>query len=183
MSILARVPALLFPLFALPAGAATAAGHVELERKLELTDAQIVGVLKTANDLEIKGGSLAADVAATDGVKAYGKKLVADHRASNARIAALGLATASSPIARSILLDAQSDDAHLKSLTGPDFDVAFLAHSIKMHGALLQLIDAQLAPSATSPAVTELLRKNRPVIQSHLEQAEKLQAELNAPEN
>ena len=116
-----------------------------------LSDAQILGVVKVANDGEVAAGNLAVRKATAPEVRDFAKDMVKD---ANTEIQAL---------------NAQS---------GPEFDRSYIQGQVKMHQGLLDAIQGNLLPHAQSAQVRQLLEQIRDKVTEHLRQAQQLQQQL-----
>lgn len=88
---------------------------------------------------------------------------------------------AGSPEALTQRLEQQSDSVQsaLEDLSGAEFDRAYIERQVRAHQATLDLIDRQLMPAAAqAPELRQVLQAGRPVIESHLEQARRIQQRL-----
>jgi putative membrane protein len=65
--------------------------------------------------------------------------------------------------------------SHLKTLTGPAFDRAYVEHEIAYHQQVLDALDKTLIPNATNAELKALLRQVRPAIAGHLAHARMVQ--------
>ncbi|HEX5393720.1 MAG TPA: DUF4142 domain-containing protein [Rhodocyclaceae bacterium] len=147
-------------------------------------DAQIVAIIGAANDGEIAAGRLAKSKAASREVKAFADKMVADHtRLDNS---ATGLAAkmrmrpettlGSERLKGSTILVQQ----RLSSLSGTEFDKAYVEAQIKGNQMVLDTLDQQLIPNAKSSELKAELQRARPVIAGLLQDAQQLQLSLGS---
>jgi plastocyanin len=74
----------------------------------------------------------------------------------------------------------RSADPHLKTLSGAEFDKAYVDHEVVYHQQVLDAIDKTLVPNASNAELKALLVKVRPAIAAHLDHAKMLQASLSA---
>lgn len=148
-----------------------------------LTEAQIAAVLTEANDVDIENGKMAEKRASNPDVKAFGERMVKDHRQSNDSAAALvkrlNMKPEGSPMRETIKASGKDSKKKLGDLKGADFDRAYIDGEVAMHNMLLQSIDKDMMPVVKNEELRALLEKNRPIIASHLEHAKTLQGQLS----
>ena len=69
---------------------------------------------------------------------------------------------------------------HLKTLSGPAFDKAYIDHEVAYHQQVIDAMDKTLVPNAQNAELKALLVKVRPAFVAHLEHAKGLQGSLEA---
>jgi len=150
-----------------------------------LSDAQVLGVLATANDAEINAGQLAVTRAHASEVKDFAVKMVTDHTANNVKIKEVEV---KSGITRqdsdaSVNLKKTTDDMinTLKSAKDADFDKSYIDNQVTMHQQLLDALDKTLIPGAQNADIKTYLQDTRSVVDSHLKDAQAIQSHLNQP--
>jgi putative membrane protein len=145
-------------------------------------DAQIAAIVVTANQVDIDAGAYAQSHAAADDVKAFARQMVTDHTAVNKSATDLAgklhLAPEDNATAQSLKKGGDDNVAHLKTLSGPAFDRAYVDHEVAYHEAVLKALDDTLIPSASNAELKGLMVKVRPAFVAHLEHARMLQARL-----
>lgn len=145
-------------------------------------DAQIAGIVVTANQIDIDNGQLAERKAGNREVKDFARQMVTDHGGSNkaAKDLARQLKLKPEENATSTSLKASGDETRKKllSLNGGEFDKAYIDSEVTFHQKVLDTIDKSLLPNAKHEELKALLTKTRPVIADHLEHARRLQASL-----
>jgi len=165
---------------------ATAALAVALAPVLALAagpnDAQIAAIVVTANQVDIDAGDYAQAHASADDVKAFARQMVTDHTAVNKSATDLAgrlhLTPEDNPTAQSLKKGGDDNVAHLKTLSGPAFDRAYVDHEVAYHEAVLKALDDTLIPNASNADLKALMVKVRPAFVAHLEHAKMLQARL-----
>lgn len=149
-----------------------------------LTDAQIASIVVTANQVDIDAGKLAEARASNPEVKAFGKRMVTDHTGVNKEAAALVKKLKVKPqdnaTSRSLKGGGAENIAHLKGLSGAEFDKAYIEHEVAYHEQVLDAMDKTLIPDARNAQLKDLLVKVRPAFVDHLEHAKKIEASLGA---
>jgi len=165
---------------------ATAALAVALAPVLALAagpnDAQIAAIVVTANQVDIDAGDYAQAHASADDVKAFARQMVTDHTSVNKSATDLAgrlhLTPEDNPTAQSLKKGGDDNVAHLKTLSGPAFDRAYVDHEVAYHEAVLKALDDTLIPNASNADLKALMVKVRPAFVAHLEHAKMLQARL-----
>lgn len=160
--------------FALAGGAALAQSNP--------TDAQIAGIVVTANNVDIDAGKLAQQKAANAEVKAFAKQMVTDHtgvnQQANALVKKLKVTPQASDLGKTLKQGGADNLAKLKGLKGKQFDQAYVDHEVVYHQAVIDALDKTLIPSARNAELKDTLVKTRPAFVAHLEHAKQLQASL-----
>ena len=161
---------------ALCVAAPAAAQHV--------TDPQIASIVVTANQVDIDAGTLAASRSKNPEVKKFGELMVSDHTGVNESATdlakKLNVTPQDNPTSQSLQSGGEANVAHLKTLSGAEFDKAYVDHEVAYHQQVLDAIDKTLIPNASNTELKALLVKVRPAIAAHLDHAKMLQASLNA---
>jgi putative membrane protein len=148
-----------------------------------VTDPQIASIVVTANQVDIDAGNLATERSSNAEVKAFGQLMVKDHtgvnKAATDLVTKLKVTPQDNPTSQSLKSGGDSNVAHLKTLTGAEFDRAYVDHEVAYHQQVLDAVDKTLIPSAKNDELKALLVKVRPAFVAHLEHAKMLQASLN----
>jgi putative membrane protein len=146
------------------------------------TDAQIAHIVVTANQVDIDAGKLAASMASSPEVKAFGELMVSDHSGVNKQAtelaAKLKVTPQDNPTSQSLKAGGDKNIAHLKTLKGAAFDKAYIDNEVAYHQAVLDAVDKTLVPNAQNPDLKALIVKVRPAFVAHLAHAKKVQASL-----
>lgn len=155
--------------------AAAAAGQ-------QINDAQIASIVVTANQVDIDAGRLAEQMSAAAEIKAFGRRMVAEHEGVNKAAVALAtklkLTPQDNPTSQSLKAGGEKNIGHLKTLKGTAFDKAYIDNEITYHQQVLDALDKTLIPNAKNPELKTLLESSRPAFVAHLEHAKELQKTL-----
>jgi putative membrane protein len=147
-----------------------------------VNDAQIASIVVTANQVDIDAGKLAASRSSNDDVKAFGRLMVTDHTDVNTSAtelaAKLNVTPQDNATSKSLKADGEKNIAHLKTLKGTAFDMAYIDREVAYHQQVIDALDNTLIPGATNDELKALLVKVRPAFVAHLEHARRLQASL-----
>jgi putative membrane protein len=145
-------------------------------------DAQIAAIVVAANQVDVDAGKLAMKQSSDPEVKAFAEQMVTDHSAVNKQAAELvkklNVTPEENELSKSLKADGEKTREKLRKLKGAEFDRAYIDNEVKYHKAVLDTIDKTLLPNAQNAELKALITKVRPVIETHLEHAQKLQASL-----
>lgn len=146
------------------------------------TDAEIAHIVVTANTIDAEMGQLAQTKAQSEAVRRFAQTMVTDHNAVNAQAQQLATQLNVTPVEHQVSRDLrQSADAarmRLDSLTGGEFDRAYIQREVEYHQAVLSALDNTLIPSAQNAQLKTLLEQTRPAIDAHLQEARRIQGTL-----
>jgi putative membrane protein len=148
-----------------------------------VTDAQIASIVVTANQVDIDAGNFAKTRVKNPMVKDFAQQMVTDHTGVNKQAAALAaklkVTPEDNPTSQSLKSGGEANISKLKTLSGADFDKAYIDHEVAYHQAVLDAVDKTLIPGAKNEELKALLVKTRPAFLAHLEHAKHVQAELS----
>jgi putative membrane protein len=170
-------------LFAIACGiAGSSAGSSAFAQSAAPNDAQIAGIVVTANTVDIDAGKLAKSKAHSKDVKDFAQQMITDHTGVNkqatALVTKLKVKPEDSDTSKSLADGGKANISKLKSLKGEAFDKAYVDNEVTYHQAVLDAIDKTLIPSAKNEELKDLLQKVRPAIDAHLQHAKQIQASL-----
>lgn len=147
------------------------------------TDPQIAQIAVTADQVDIDAGKMAESKTKNKEVREFAKEMVKDHSMVNKQAMELAkklkMTPEENPTSQSLKKAGQDNMANLKNLKGGDFDKAYVNQEVSYHQQVLESLDKTLIPNAKNQELKDLLQKTRPVVASHLEHAQHLQAKLN----
>ena len=145
-------------------------------------DAQIAGIVVTANTVDINAGKLAQKKSKNKEVKAFGKQMVADHTGVNKQATALvkklKVTPEDSDTSKSLKDGGAANISKLKGLKGAEFDKAYVDNEVTYHQAVIDALDKTLIPNAKNAELKDTLVKTRPAFVAHLEHAKQIQQTL-----
>jgi len=149
------------------------------------SDAQIAGIVVTANQVDIDAGKLAEKASSDKNVKSFAKQMVTDHSGVNKQagelVKKLKITPEDSDTSKSLK---QGGDANLaklkglKGLKGKEFDKAYVDNEVTYHQAVIDALDKVLIPNAKNSELKDTLVKVRPAFVAHLEHAKHLQSAM-----
>jgi predicted outer membrane protein len=165
------------------ADAADAADAAEVAAVM--SENEVVGVLQEVNTGEVQLASLAQTRTQTPAVQNFANMMVSDHTAglqSLANVSAqTGIAAASSALQMQLHQEAADMMTMLSALpTAPAFETAYVQSQVMMHGKVLSIIDQQLLPITTTPALRTEVMSQRATVARHLMEAQALQSGADA---
>lgn len=147
-----------------------------------LSDANIAAIVVTANNIDIKAGKLAHDVAASAEAKGLGDTMVRDHEAVNKQatdlVTKLHVTPQENDLSKKLKADADKTYDRLKSLKGAEFDRAYAANEVAYHEAVISVVQTQLIPGAKNAELKALLQQVLPALEAHLAHAKHVQTQL-----
>lgn len=136
-----------------------------------LDDETIYAIFDQANMADISTGRLGWKKAHAPEVKALAKMVVNDHTA----VQQMGRELAhdlgyigTPPDGDQSLADQAKTLAKLESLSGPEFDRAYLLHEIAFHQAVIDAVKGTLLPSIKNPQFKNLVNNVLPGFEHHL---------------
>ena len=171
-----------------------------------LSDAEISSITQAINSGEIELGELAVEKAENPDVRRFAQRMVADHRAlaqenvaistqpggpaegpQDAGGAAGELTPAPGQAGASELMgiltsETEATKDRLRSLSGGEFDRAYIDSQVRMHAQALALVERHLLPGADDSRLESSLEKAQSSVESHLQEAESLRDQLTEGE-
>ncbi len=141
-----------------------------------LADSLFIVQAATGGMAEVELGNLALATSTNSSVKDFATMMVADHTKSNEQLMAMAKN-------KSFTLPDSLDGAHkatadgLRGLTGSAFDKAYMQAMVDGHQKMLALLQTE-AQTGMDANLKDYAIKTAPVVQTHLEHAQKIQSNL-----
>jgi putative membrane protein len=160
---------------ALIVGAVSSAGAQAAGPKLN--DPTIVAIFDAANTWDIETGQIAVKKGSNKDVRDFGAMLARDHRMvrQQGRDLAKKLnVTPTPPKDFAMAKDHEAAVKKLNSLSGKDFDKAFLQHEVDYHKAVIDAVTTTLLPALQNQEVKDLVTKVAPAFTAHMQAAQSL---------
>lgn len=161
--------------------AAAAADTVGIAENGELM-AELLSPVRAVSLVAVEQGQLGARTAARSAVQSYARTVATDHRALIATLDSTahagGAALHETAEARELANTVRMAHAGLDNLPAADFDLAFTRAQVESHRQLLDTIDRELNPGATSPVLRGLLADIRGMADAHLTRGRQLLGDL-----
>ncbi|MGV3503784.1 MAG: DUF4142 domain-containing protein [Adhaeribacter sp.] len=130
----------------------------------------------SAGMMEVTLGELAQQQGQQEGVKQFGQTMVADHGKANAELAALAR-NKNMELPTTMLPQHQQHIGHLKALSGPAFDKAYMSMMVQDHEKDVAAFQ-KAAQGEADPDLKAFAQKTLPVLKAHLDMARKTMAGL-----
>jgi putative membrane protein len=145
----------------------------------KLSDGQIAQIVATVDTGEIEQAQVALQKTNDTNVRAFATQMVDEHTAAKQAGAQLAsqssMTLAESPKATELQSKSQQMVEKLKQADATSFDKTYIDGQVEQHAAVLKMLDDQLLPAVTQPALRDHLNTARGMVQHHLEEARKLQ--------
>lgn len=147
------------------------------------TEAQIAGIVKTANEGEVKAAKTAEKKASDKEVKDFASHMIHEHTKNTADFQELAkklkLKTdLNSATVKSLNQTSQSNDAALKKVSGPAFYKIYMEQQIAAHQTVLAELEGKLIPNAQNQDFKNFLENTKSHVEEHLKQAQNIQTKL-----
>ena len=150
-----------------------------------LSDAEILGVLLTANEGEVMMADQAVRKASSKDAKDFAMMMKTHHTQGLTKTKSVAtktkLATADSDVSSFLKSDTDKTIQDLRdNKEGHEFDVAYIDAQVSAHKAVLTAIDNRLVPSVHDSDVKSLVTETRRTVADHIVKAEEVQKKLKA---
>lgn len=143
-----------------------------------MTAADFVTKAASTDMFEIAEAKMARNKAASADVKKFAAMMIADHTKSTAGLkAAIAKSGQTLTPPAALAGDMQSKVDDLAKTTGADFDKAYVSQQVDAHTTALGVM-RDYAASGDTPALKDFAGSTAPVVQTHLDMAQKLQASM-----
>lgn len=148
-------------------------------------DDEIASIVSTANIAEIEAAKVAQSTAQNKQVRDFAAQMIRDHKKMDAQMGKLAVKLKLNPTptekSDSLKSEANADLEKLKMTPkGSAFDKQYIEGQVKDHQQVLDLINNDLIPSAKNEQLANLLQQSSKKVAAHLENAKKLQEEINS---
>jgi putative membrane protein len=155
----------------------------EDQQATPISEADIAGIVQTANQGEVQVNTLGVSRATNGTVKTFAQQMVTEHTAAlqmaQTAFTQAGVTPAQNPTTAFLQTMTQQTQTSLgATATGTAFDRAFMQSQVTMHQMVLNMIDSVLLPSAQSASIRNLLHTQRNQIAAHLQEAQQILAGL-----
>src|SRR4051812_30711101 len=111
-------------------------------------DSEVAMVMRAANIGEVREGEVAREKAADTAVRDFAAMMVTEHSAANSKteseLSKAEIVSADSPLSRQLDADSGAATENLRTLTGRNFDRAYMQRQVQVHQNVLNLIDTRL---------------------------------------
>lgn len=145
----------------------------------KLSDGQILEIVGTVDTAEIDQAQVALGKTNDPNVRAFATHMVDEHTRAKQEGSQLAsqasLTRAPSPKAKELETKGTQTLETLKAADAATFDATYIQAQVDQHAEVLKMLDDQLIPAVTEPALREHLTTARGMVQRHLDQARQLQ--------
>ena len=151
------------------------------------TDPQIVGIVETADDIDINYAKLALSKARDKQVRDFAQQMITDHSAVQKSVinvaSKLNVTPADSPTSDSLKAQAQQTLEELRGLKGKAFEKSYVDNEVSYHEAVINATKTVLIPSAQNAELKSALQGAEPLFEGHLAHAERVQSAIEGGKN
>jgi len=158
-------------------GAGALSAHAQ-----EPSDPQIVGIVQTANQIDISQAKLALKKSKDPQVKEFANQMISDHTNLEKSVRdlakKLGVTPAPSDTSKQLKQQAAEETKKLNGLHGKAFDKEYASHEVAYHQAVIDAAKNTLIPNAKNGELKSALEGAAPLLQGHMEHAQQLEKSL-----
>ena len=151
------------------------------------TDPQIVGIVETADDIDINYAKLALSKARDKQVRDFAQQMITDHSAVQKSVinvaSKLNVTPADSPTSDSLKAQAQQTLEKLRGLKGKAFEKSYVDNEVSYHEAVINATKTVLIPSAQNAELKSALQGAEPLFEGHLAHAQRVQSAIEGGKN
>lgn len=149
---------------------------------MDLSDAEVLSILATANAGEITQAQTALPKLQTSQAKVFAQKMVDDHSANDQEAQSLasrlGISPRNNPFSMKLNEDNNDMVAKLNAAAMQDIDKTYMDCQVKAHKMVLSTIDKKLLPNAQNAELKSFLTQTRAAVVMHLQMVEQIKASL-----
>lgn len=146
------------------------------------TDPQIVGIVETANNMDINYAKIALVKSHNTEVRQFAEQMKRDHSTLQKSVrdlaAKLGVTPATSGTEASLKQESVEATAKLRALKGNAFNKAYIDNEIAFHKQVIDATNSVLIPNAKNAQLKGALKNAVPLFQGHLEHAQNIASGL-----
>lgn len=150
--------------------------QVSNDSRVTLTDSQVIKVLSTANNGEIKQAKTALPKLKMDEARKYAQMMINDHSANEKKAQALAnrlnLTPQTSTLSTALQNDSDKVVAKLSQSSVTDKD--YMMSQVEVHRKVVTMLDKQLIPNAKNIELKNMLTQTRTAVAAHLKKAEQI---------
>lgn len=145
-----------------------------------LTESQVIKVVSTANNGEIKQARTVLPKLKTEEARKYAQMMINEHSANEKKgqtlASSLKLTPQVSGISTSLQKDSDNVVRKLSNSSTPDKD--YMSSQVDVHRKVLNTIEKQLIPNAKNAELKNMLTQTRTAVTKHLKMAEDIVAKM-----
>ena len=144
------------------------------------TDPQIVGIVTTADQIDINYAKLALSKTRNKEVRGFAQQMITDHssvqKSVNDLAAKLNVTPAESGTSSALNARAEQMMQKLRELKGKAFEKAYIDNEVAYHEAVINATKTVLIPGAQNAELKSALQGAEPLFEGHLQHAERVQS-------
>ncbi len=144
------------------------------------SDAEIVGIVLAADQIDIDYGKIALQKSKDKKVREFAQRMVTDHSAVQKSVIELadklGVKAEDSSTSTGLKSGAADITTKLNSLKGKEFDKFYIDNEVSYHKTVTDAVDAVLIPNAQNAELKSALQGAQPLFLKHLEHARSIQS-------
>jgi len=149
-----------------------------------MTDAVIASIAVTANQVDVDWAKIAEQKATNPKVKEFAQTMDKDHtNVINAAVKFAGdhnlTPDDNNDTTKGFAEQGKQFSETLNSLSGADFDKAYIDNEVTFHDNVIKAVEGTLIPAIQNDEFKEFLSGAVPLFKEHLEHAKMIQAELS----
>lgn len=145
-----------------------------------LTESQVIKVVSTANNGEIKQARTVLPKLKTEEARKYAQMMINEHSANEKKGQTLASSLKLTPQVSGISTSLQKDNDNvvrkLSNSSTPDKD--YMSSQVDVHRKVLNTIEKQLIPNAKNTELKNMLTQTRTAVAKHLKMAEDIVAKM-----
>lgn len=146
----------------------------------KIDDAQIVGIVLAADQIDIDYGKIALQKSKDAKVREFAQRMVTDHSAVQKSVIELAgkldVKAEDSQTSTGLKSGAADITKTLKTLKGKEFDKFYIDNEVSYHKTVTDAVDSVLIPSAQNSELKSALQGAQPLFLKHLEHARSVQS-------
>jgi putative membrane protein len=156
----------------------TASQHIDNGTRRMMKSADAIFAMNAAQSglAEVQLGQLAAQKASNPDLKAFGQQMFDDHRKANDKLKSIAQAE-NMTLPNSLNARDQAEYTKLQTLSGVDFDRAYVRDMVKDHEQDVKQLQKE-ASSGKDPQMKRLASETLPTVEEHLSKIRGIQAEF-----
>lgn len=147
-----------------------------------LTDANIAAIVVGANKIDISAGELALERSENTKIREFATRMIEDHNsvlnAAVELVTKLGVTPVNNDLVKTLGNQAAEHEANLRTLSGVEFDKAYIDHEVAYHEAVIGVINDTLIPGAQNAELKATLESVVPAFEAHLAHSKMLASEF-----
>jgi putative membrane protein len=146
------------------------------------TDAQIVGIVATADQIDVSYAKLALSKTKNQQIRDFAQQMITDHSSVQKSVdtlaAKLNVTAADSETSDSLKAQAEQMTRKLEGLKAREFEKVYIDNEVAYHQAVINATKTVLVPSAQNAELKSALQGAITLFEGHLEHAQRVQSAI-----